>query len=162
MSVNDPNLELLHREVSMLVGMKAWEALLEDRRRSFILKFGLPIQCSDGDIEGEWELHVGYCEWRLQSADEVFLASLDLFKKSADERTQIALPLRRMENVIITAIDIQPPSLQTAITFENGIEFHLFPIHRKRFEHWWLFKPDHQIVTAGPGGEWFYDEEDLG
>jgi hypothetical protein len=160
MSVNDPNLDLLRREVSVLVGMKAWEVLLDDRH-SFILKFGLPVQSPDGDIDGEWELHVTYCDWRLQSADEVFLASADIPKDAPDEREKVAIPLRRMENAAITAVDIQPPSLQTAITFENGLELHLFPIHRKRFEHWWLYKPDHQIATVGPGGEWFYDEEDL-
>ena len=57
----------------------------------------------------------------------------------------------------IRAVDVQPPALETTITFDGQFALRLFPIFSEGFEHWMLYTPDGNVLTVGPSTDWSYE-----
>ncbi|MFZ1410827.1 MAG: hypothetical protein WAS07_05190 [Micropruina sp.] len=99
-----------------------------------------------GDDKPHGDLHVWvYCSaWRIQTPDAV-LAS------SEDDRELLAKAVLVLDGKRLTAVRIASPSLAASFTFDDGTTLEVFPIFTDGYEHWMIYLPDGDVITAGPG-----------
>jgi len=107
---------------------------------------------SDFYERGEWSLWVYMCSWRIDQNNKPFIAC-------NDSREKIEKKIKQLKNRKIIDTLVLNSSLDTSIQFEGDIVLRLFPSYTIDEEHWMLFTPDHQVLTAGPKSELFYESE---
>ncbi|KAA2252452.1 hypothetical protein F0L68_36035 [Solihabitans fulvus] len=105
---------------------------------------------------GEWALLVGMPAWRIESDNEVLLAS-------EDPRELISRQISVLNSITVSRIS--PISPGGEVSFDFGeIRLHLFPLYSGNFydstergevsddyEHWNLLMPSGRTVVGGPG-----------
>lgn len=152
MAVTETDIREIQAKINPLLGQQAWGAALGVG--SFItLEFGAsrPPVNERGSTHGEWHLWVYCCAWRLEGSGEVLAAS-------EDARPQLEAAIQHLNGLAIRTVEVQPPALETTITFDGGIVLRLFPIFTEGFEHWMLYTPDGNVLTIGPGTTWSYEK----
>lgn len=152
MAVTESDIQEIQARVSPLLGQPAWGVALGVG--SFItLEFGASQPPAQGHERphGEWHLWVYCCAWRLDGNGEILAGS-------EDARPKLEAAVQRLNGLAVRAFDIQPPALETTVTFDEGIALRLFPIFSEGFEHWMLYTPDGNVLTIGPGTEWSYEK----
>jgi hypothetical protein len=131
--------------------LKAWGITVSEYHSVF-LKFGNAVlNLEDGDIDGEWELHVRNVVWRLESPEEMLIGSADKF-----ESVERVCDL--LENQTVKTIEVMPPVFELRLTFENQLSLLVFPIRSRKYTGWWLFMPSYTVLTSGPGSKWSIGE----
>lgn len=90
------------------------------------------------------------CAWRLEEGDKILAAS-------EDERDKLEFAIQRLESLVLQSIELLPPAWDTVFKFENQVVLRLFSIHFEDYEHWMLYTPDDNVLSAGPGSSWSYE-----
>ncbi|MBG1265343.1 hypothetical protein [Nostoc sp. WHI] len=137
-------------KVNPLLGQKTWGVSLGFG--SFLtLEFGQPLPPSNEHqkIHGEWHLWLYNCVWRLEEEDRILAAS-------GDERDQLETAIHRLDNLTLQSIDLLPPAWDAVFTFEHQVVLRLFAIYSQDYDHWFLYAPDGNVLSVGPGSCWSY------
>lgn len=146
MTVTEDDLRGIRERVAPLLGQRSWDARLGIG--SFVtLEFGTPREPVGKRAHGEWHLWVYCCAWRMDEGDEVVAAS-------EDARDMLEQAVTRLEGRVLERVEITGPALETTWWFERRLALHLFPIFSRDFEHWLLYLPGGDVLTAGPGTSW--------
>jgi hypothetical protein len=151
MPVSDTDIREIQAKIAPLLGQKTWGAALGVG--SFVtLEFGQsrPAQQQGQRVHGEWHLWVYCSAWRLEQGDN-FVAG------SEDGRPKLEASVTLLNGLTLQAVDVRPPALEVVFTFDRGIVLRVFPIFSEDFEHWMLYTPDGNVLTAGPGASWTYE-----
>lgn len=103
-------------------------------------------RAGDGEDKRHGDVHVWvYCSaWRLETKDAV-LAS------SEDDRDRLATGVLALDGKLLTRLEIAEPSLAATFTFSDDTVLEVFPIFTDGYEHWMIYLPDGDVITAGPG-----------
>jgi len=150
MMFTQADLVTIREKIGPLCGQRPWDVSLG--YGSFLtMDFGdmHPGRMPGSSSRGAWHLWVQHVAWRLDEDGEVVAAC-------EDPRPELATGVKRMQGRTVQAIDMRPPALDTTITFEDGIVLRLFPTYTAAYDHWWLFTPDGNVLTIGPGTAWSY------
>ena len=140
------DIEQVKTIISDLIGLNAWGVKLGVG--SFItMEFGRPEEESDGPVHGEWHLWVYCCEWRLEKEGR-FLAG------SGDTRDVIEAALRKVEGTVLASFEVFDSGLDAVLTFSQDLVLRLFYIYSDSYEHWMVYLPEGNVLTAGPGQGW--------
>lgn len=99
-----------------------------------------------GGPRSHGEFHVWvYCSaWRIETPTAV-LAS------SEDDRDSLEAAVRVLDGKVLADARVDSPSLSLALTFEDGTTLRTFSIFTDGYEHWMLYLPQGDVITAGPG-----------
>lgn len=92
------------------------------------------------------ELHVwvSCSAWRIERPGAV-LAS------SEDDRDSLEAAVRVLDGKGLTDARVGSPSLSLTLTFEDGTTLRTSSVFTDGYEHWMLYLPQGNVVTAGPG-----------
>lgn len=135
-----------------LVGQKAWGANLGIG--SFLrLNFGPVAHFPDGHPRGEWFLWTYMCSWRLDANHQILVGS-------EDARQKIRGVIQMMNDKAVQAVELRVPSLELTVKFEGNLTLNLFPTSSEDDDHWMLWLPGSDVLTAGPGSTWAVEPED--
>ncbi|SRR5258706_11155722 len=146
------DLNQFYIKVKPLIGQCSWEVWLGSG--SFItLEFGKKIEAGKSPYtytRGEWCLWVQMSAWRLETKSDIITAS-------EDTREGMSSGIKRLKGMTLCSIKLQPPSLETVLTFEDGFILRLFPIYSGAltFDDWTLFCTDGYVLSVGCG-QWRY------
>lgn len=102
---------------------------------------------------GEWHLWVYCSAWRIDGEEDVVVAS-------EDAREEIPDRLERLDGRRVSGVSVAAPSLELTVAFDDGLTLRVFPIFSSTFEHWFLYTPDGNVLSAGPGAAWSYARAD--
>lgn len=134
-------------QFAKLKGQHPWRARLG--HGSFLtFDFG-PRVVKDGHVYGTWHLWVYLSNWVLTHNGQQ-LATSD------SNRHQIALAVRRLENVPFTGIELDSKRPNTVFHFDH-FRLSVSPADYvenpdRRDEYWLFFMPGDKVITASPGG----------
>ncbi len=139
-----------------LLGFKVFDVKLG--HGSFItMDFGMPIEVqvetSKGSrvfVRGEWHLWVYMCAWRIDRGGCPLVGS-------EDSREKISQKIIELMNKKIVSYNIDNKSLDADFCFEDDVVLHLFPTNTEEDEHWMIYTPDFNVLTAGPKSDWRYE-----
>ena len=104
-------------------------------------------------VRGEWYLWIYMCAWRLDKNGTPYLGSDDEFS-----REEFQERLFEVEGKKLLHFDILNSAFDTQIKFEEKFVINLFSFSTQN-EQWKLFRPDENVLTVGPGGNWTYRHE---
>jgi hypothetical protein len=145
------NIQEVQAIVNPLLGQKAWGVSLGFG--SFLtLEFGQPLPSSGENqkIHGEWHLWLYNCAWRLEQKDRILGGS-------GDERDQLETVIERLNNLTLQSVELLPPAGDAVFTFEHQVVLRLFAIYSQDYAHWFLYAPDGNVLSVGPGNSWSYE-----
>lgn len=145
--MNTDDLVLAHERLNGACGLPAWGAI-HSVGSMISLEFG--AQRPDDPSHGAYTLFVYQAAWRWETADRILLSSEDPARVLRDA-------VSRMNQLTLTAVRVETPSLSARFDFDDGSRLRTFTIHTSAedgMEHWMMFLPDDQVFAAGPGGEW--------
>ena len=148
MPIGENDIREIQARVAPLLGQKVWGAALGTG--SFVtLEFGAvrPGQGPGTRDHGEWHLWIYCAAWRLEQEDAVLAAS-------EDPRPKLEQAVTRLNGLALDVIEVRRPALEAIFQFEQGIALRVFPIFSEGFEHWMIYMPDGNVLTAGPGTSW--------
>jgi hypothetical protein len=152
MPVTSGDVDRIHALMQPLVGQRAWGVRLGTG--SFLtLEFGAQRVSGQGDrarVHGEWHLWVYCTAWRLDTNEEIYAAS-------EDDRSVLEQRVPVLEGRPLTAYRVEAPALAATIDF-SGLALRMFPVFSYGYEHWLLYLPDGQVLTAGPGATWSLEQ----
>lgn len=129
-----------------LVGRAAWGCRLG--HGSFVtLEFGEPQPATGDVVHGAWHLWVYGCAWRVERGDE-------LLAGSDDDRDAMATAAHALDGLELEDVTVHAPGLDATWRFSGGCCLRLFSMSALQGEHWLVYLPDGQVLSAGPGGAW--------
>lgn len=79
---------------------------------------------------------------------------------SEDARDVLQQAVTRLEGRVLERVEVTGPALESVWWFERDLALRLFPIFTRDFEHWMLFLPGGDVLTAGPGTTWSVEPGD--
>jgi hypothetical protein len=103
-----------------------------------------PTRAGETPRHGEFHVWVYCSAWRIETPQAV-LAS------SEDPRETLAGAVRVLDGKVLAGVRVEPPSLSATFSFVDGTVLRTFSIFSADYEHWMVYLPDGQVVTAGPG-----------
>lgn len=148
--ITQSDIKTINKIIHPLLEMKAWGVSLGEG--SFItIEFGnkIPIIGKNTRQHGEWHLWIYCCAWFIEKDGKILAAS-------EDPKEKMNLAIRNLENRILKSLTLSPPAFETDIFFDKGIILHLFPVHSEDLDHWYLYTPDGNVLTIGPGTNWSF------
>jgi hypothetical protein len=149
MPIGRSDIEVIGEALRNLCGRRPSRATLG--RGSFVtLDFGSLVTNADGRIRGEWQLWIYYSAWRIDSNENIVVGS-------EDDRESIQSILADVETRTLTSVEVHMPSLGLDLNF-GDLLLHVFPITSSDAEHWMLYTPSGQVLVAGPGSNWSWDQ----
>lgn len=95
---------------------------------------------------GEWHVWVYCSAWRIETGTSVVASS-------EDPRETLENAVRVLDGRVLTGVQIEQPSLSTVFTFDDGTVLRTFTIFTAGYEHWMVYLPGGEVITAGPGTE---------
>lgn len=135
-----------------LIGQAAWGCRLG--HGSFVtLEFGDPQPSTGKVIHGAWHVWVYGCAWRIERDHEVVAGS-------DDERDVMDAAAKALDGLRLEDIAIDAPGLDATWTFSGDYRLRLFPMSASQGEHWMVYLPDRQVLSAGPGASWSMEPAD--
>ncbi|WP_037606464.1 hypothetical protein [Streptacidiphilus rugosus] len=153
------DIEAINDLVGPLLGRPAWNVRV-GVGSNLSLEFGGPTTpYADGVVFGEWHLWVSMAAWRLDGANGVIAGS-------EDPRASLESAAQMLEGRVLTAVDVQPPGLETVFEFES-LGVHVFPLFSRPqstdpLASWMLWMPSGRILSVGPGSSWSVEEAKAG
>jgi hypothetical protein len=143
MNVQISKTDFIQSVINVLVGQKSWG--VSSGVGSFLtLEFGNPQVLPNKREHGEFHFWIYGCAWRIEKEGKFILGSQDAKEYIAEKAPST------LNDLVVKEIHIDPISLDTTIKFESGICLRTFSISSD-MEHWILYLPERQILTAGPG-----------
>jgi hypothetical protein len=141
--------------VAPVLGQRAWGARLG--LGSFItVEFGptVPPSTPRRRAHGAWHLWITYAAWRLEKRGQTVAAC-------EDARLQLHTAVESLNGLVLLAIDILTPALDTLFVFDEDVTVRAFPIYSEQYDHWQLFTPDGNVLVLGPDATWTYQSAAL-
>ena len=80
----------------------------------------------------------------MEEGDKIFAAS-------EDERNNLEVAVHRLENLTLQSVDLIPPAWDVVFAFEHQVVLKLFAIYSQNYNHWFLYTPDGNVLSFGPG-----------
>jgi hypothetical protein len=144
------DIQAIEEKIKPVLGQQGWDVTLG--HGSFItIEFGKPLPSNDPrSPRGEWHLWVYLCIWYLEKNGELLAAS-------EDPRPKLEAAVHHLEHRTLQSVKLSLPALETVFVFDEGITLHLFPVYTEEFEQWFLYAPDGNVLTIGPGTQWTYE-----
>ncbi|MDR1265679.1 MAG: hypothetical protein LBK42_09030 [Propionibacteriaceae bacterium] len=141
----------ISRFFTPLVGVDVWGSELG--YGSFLtMSFGPPRE--DEPRMGQYFLWIFCCSWRIEEGD-VLLAACE------DDRETMAWGAERLNGERVERVTVYAPSLSLTIEFSGGLRLETFSIYNTSdYEHWMLYMPSQDVLTAGPGSLWSVEAGD--
>lgn len=132
-----------------LTGLAPWRVRLG--HGSFVtMDFGRVVtKPGERVAHGEWHLWVYMAAWRIDSAEDVVAGS-------GDSREVMSAGLARLEGVALRRTSVVAPGLGLELDF-GEVAFRVFPVVTEDGEHWMLFTPPGDVLSAGPGTAWGWE-----
>ncbi len=145
----------IQAKLNLLLQQKAWGVSLGFG--SFLtLEFGQPLPPSEErqKIHGEWHLWLYNCAWRLEEDDKILAAS-------GDERHKLETAIHRLEGLTLQSVNLLSPAWDVVFTFEHQVVLRLFTIYSQDYEHWFLYVPDGNVLSVGPGSSCSWESSSI-
>lgn len=93
---------------------------------------------------GEFHVWVYCSAWRIETPAAV-LAS------SEDDRDALEATVQVLDGAVLAEARVDVPSLSLSLRFEDGTVLRTFSIFTAGYEHWMVYLPQGDVLTAGPG-----------
>jgi hypothetical protein len=131
--------------VSPILGLPAWDVVVG--LGSFLtMSYGSPVTDSRGRTHGEWYLWLFCSSWELHGEHGVVTTSDGL-------RENLEAAAARLEGREILSFEVARATLETVLVFDGGFSVRIVPWDSDDDEHWFLWIPSGDVITAGPGRE---------
>jgi hypothetical protein len=133
-------------KLAAATGKPAWGTALGIG--SFLtVEFGEKVTPAEGKTHGEYHLWVYCSAWRIETPTEIVASS-------EDPREVLEPTVKFLDGRTLSGIHLEPPSLSSTFTFDDGARLRTFSIFTKDFDHWMFYLPSGEVFTAGPGAAW--------